>query len=312
MKSDWVDLKRMIGNLPGARHAFEEACVDIYQKKFPDKQVRGIKANPGDEGVDVYVGLLGVEPIEVYQCKYFIDGVDDSQRKQIRMSFDKAYESESFELKKWSLCLPVELDIKETSWFNNWKVKQNVEIDLITGPMLLSDAKEVGIYDSIFEHDDSLKIKAMYDYFVNSGLMHKDKSKFSEFVSRAESDCFGLLQSLIHYHVAEFNDSTSQFHSLHKSTMEGDKFSACQYVKSVFSGNTTDKQKRSIYLILNDFSQEPVAHKYLKRYEALIDIAKQENMGTEIEHSQFNDIYKILKNPLFSRFRKEAYWQVYI
>lgn len=312
MKSDWIDLKRKIGNLPGARHAFEEACVDIFQKKFPDKQVRGIKANPGDEGVDVYVGKIGVEPVEVYQCKYFIYGLGDSQKEQIRSSFRKAYSSQKLELKKWFLCIPTEMDLDEITWFNQWKQKQTVEIEFITGSMLIADAKEVGIYDLIFDHEDSVRIKAIYDYVFNDRSGKTNETKFDEFVARAEKDCFHLLQGLIHYHVAEFTRQEVQFHNLHQSAMAGDKFSACQYIKSVFAGNTNDKQKRSIFLILNDFSLEPIAHKYLKRYEALVDIAEKENKRAEIEHSMFNDIYKLLKDPLFSRHRKDAYWQVYV
>ncbi|MFW1331728.1 hypothetical protein ACEV9E_23965, partial [Vibrio parahaemolyticus] len=75
MNSDWSDLKRMVGNIAGARQAFEDACLDILQKKFPEYEVEGIRVDQGDGGIDVYVGNLGVSPIDVYQCKYFIDGV---------------------------------------------------------------------------------------------------------------------------------------------------------------------------------------------------------------------------------------------
>lgn len=312
MNSDWKDLTRIKGNLQGARHAFELACRDIFQKKFPDQQVSGIEPNPGDDGVDVYVGDIGIEPIDVFQCKYFIEGIDDSQKSQIRDSFKTALNSSKFEMKKWILCLPIELNMEERIWFNKWKAKQICAIELVTGPMLLLDSKELKLYDSIFEHQDSIVIRKIYEIVKREMPNEKQSSTFDEFVRRAEKDCFNLLQSIIHYHIGEFPKSEIHFYSFYESAKNGNQFDACQYIKSVFAGNTSDKQKRAIYLILNDYSYEPVAHKYLKRYETLLDIAKKESMLDEVNGSMFHDIYELLKDPLFSRYRKEAYWQVYL
>lgn len=54
--------------------------------------------------------------IDVYQCKYFIDALGDSQKEQIRHSFNRALSSTEYELKSWTLCLPKELDVKEFQW----------------------------------------------------------------------------------------------------------------------------------------------------------------------------------------------------
>jgi hypothetical protein len=55
----------------GAREVFERICHSILKKKHNDKEVKMVKANPGDKGIDVYVGNIIYEEIIVYQCKYF-------------------------------------------------------------------------------------------------------------------------------------------------------------------------------------------------------------------------------------------------
>ena len=56
-------------------------------------------------------------PVDVYQCKYFINGVDDPQKAQIRESFKTASNSPDFTVNAWYLCLPVNLSVSEARWF---------------------------------------------------------------------------------------------------------------------------------------------------------------------------------------------------
>ncbi|WP_148279814.1 hypothetical protein [Pseudomonas syringae] len=80
--SNWTDLTILHGNEEGARAAFERACEMVIRAKYPHQTVRGIRVKQGDAGIDVYVGKLGVSPIEVYQCKYSTDGIGDSQKNK--------------------------------------------------------------------------------------------------------------------------------------------------------------------------------------------------------------------------------------
>lgn len=41
-----------------------------------------VQASPGDDGIDVLVGDLDGDII-VYQCKYFIDGIGDTQKLKL-------------------------------------------------------------------------------------------------------------------------------------------------------------------------------------------------------------------------------------
>jgi hypothetical protein len=159
---DWVDFKIKNGGIESARSNFEDACEILLSKMNPGVFVAKIDANPGDEGIDISVGDIGVEKISVYQCKYFMDRLDEAQKKQIRKSFITSAENSKFEMKRWVLCLPKVLDFDENKWWVSWKVrmtkKYNVEIMLMNGNELISEMKYYKIYNDIFQLEDSLKI----------------------------------------------------------------------------------------------------------------------------------------------------------
>lgn len=87
MNRDWRDYAALKGGEVGARATFEFDCKRLLKKMYPDRNVDTIRANPGDDGVDIYVGNMGQEPIKLYQCKFFLDSLEDSQKSQIRDSF---------------------------------------------------------------------------------------------------------------------------------------------------------------------------------------------------------------------------------
>ena len=158
MERDWRDFKALKNSIEGAREAFEKACESLIRKIHPDKNVQQIRVKLGDGGIDVYVGELGLEPITVYQCKFFLEEFNKPQQAQIRNSFNTAINSDKFELKNWVLCIPKVLDIDETIWWTTWKNKQiklnNKDtqfITLINGNELIELMKTYGIYSLVFE-----------------------------------------------------------------------------------------------------------------------------------------------------------------
>lgn len=161
MERDWRDFKSLKGGIEGAREAFEKACESLIRKIHPDKTVQQVRVKLGDGGIDVYVGELGVEPITVYQCKFFLDVFDTAQHAQIRDSFSTAIQSTNFELKNWVLCIPKVLDIDETKWWTKWKNKQitnfnkdNQFITLVNGNELIDLMKTYGVYNLVFEIEE--------------------------------------------------------------------------------------------------------------------------------------------------------------
>ena len=97
MNRNWPDFISLYGNIEGARAAFEDACETLFRKKYHTKHVSKVKVKKGDSGIDIFVGELGIEPITVLQCKFFLDTIGDSQKQQIRESFNTAISSEKKE-----------------------------------------------------------------------------------------------------------------------------------------------------------------------------------------------------------------------
>lgn len=144
----------------GSRAVFEDACAKAFSAKYKDSYP--IECNPGDEGIDVFIGDF-TEPIEVYQCKCFFYEIEEVQKQQIRASFKKAIESKSFKLKKWCLCVPKSLNIDETKWWSNWSKgiakKHSIEIELFDETKLLRLITETGIHLEIFDEEQLLMLK---------------------------------------------------------------------------------------------------------------------------------------------------------
>ncbi|MBN2597801.1 MAG: hypothetical protein JXR82_13590 [Marinifilaceae bacterium] len=151
----------------GARYIFESACEKTFKKEFENSFA--VECNPGDEGIDIFVGNFD-EPIIVYQCKFFIYSIGESQRKQIRDSFKTAYESKAYELKEWNLCVPKALNIDEHRWWATWKKKTtkkyNIKIELLDSTSLLGFLRKHKVDEEVFGLEDSRLIADIHKYLI--------------------------------------------------------------------------------------------------------------------------------------------------
>lgn len=157
MCEEWGNLARRY-KVAGARTKFEEVCESLFKKKHLEENVKGVRVVVGDGGIDVFIGNLGVEPITVIQCKFFINGIGESQKDQIRKSFKTVIESDHFTCRKWILCIPIQLSVEEHKWWAGWKNYQEKKhgqgyIELHDGADLIDDLNEFGLYDTVFEID---------------------------------------------------------------------------------------------------------------------------------------------------------------
>lgn len=123
----------------GARSKFEEICQQLMQRIFGLAYM--VQCYPGDDGIDIYVNEK--EEMTVYQCKYFTDRIEDSQKKQIRESLDMLMKSvHKDRVKKWILCVPTILTSKEHDWWIKWSNEKaqeyNIYIELIDETNLLN------------------------------------------------------------------------------------------------------------------------------------------------------------------------------
>ncbi len=108
-----------------ARERFQLLVTDLVRLEHPTADtVRG----PGgrDWGIDTYVGSFD-GAICVWQSKFFLNGIGDTQRGEIRASFDqviqKAKEND-ITLDAWCLCVPFEMSPEERKWFDGWAGRQ--------------------------------------------------------------------------------------------------------------------------------------------------------------------------------------------
>lgn len=177
MNRNWSDFKGINGNIAGAREAFEDACESLFRKMNTDKHVSQMKVTVGDGGIDIFIGEFGIEPITVIQCKFFLESFEESQKSQIRDSFETAINSDKYELKEWILCIPRVIDIQENSWWFKWKHKKITEyskevnfIKLKNGNELIDLFKANDLYNQVFKIEDSLKIDEIYNAVVPKNI----------------------------------------------------------------------------------------------------------------------------------------------
>lgn len=151
MQRDFSYLKHEYGTA-GAREKFESICTDILINIFKNN-VHNVEPNPGDDGIDVFVGHFNSE-ISVYQCKYFYEGIGESQKSQIRKSFNKVVNS-GYNLKEWILCVPCVLNPESHSWWDGWRenneINLGISINLLDGNQLIDIMKKQRIYDRYFK-----------------------------------------------------------------------------------------------------------------------------------------------------------------
>ena len=77
---------QVIYGIAGARGQFEDLTSKLMKSEEPSADK--VRVKKGDGGIDVHVGDLS-DPagIDVYQCKFFPQGLGDSQKRQISDSF---------------------------------------------------------------------------------------------------------------------------------------------------------------------------------------------------------------------------------
>jgi hypothetical protein len=138
---------------PGGRERFERLVAQLV--KLRHRAARRISANPGDWGLDIIVGEFDEGAIAVWQAKFFIDGVGDAQRAQIRDALKQVVakaEENGFQLDSWTLCIPVSFDAETARWWDGWKKRKEKEHGIrihvwdeseLETLLLTSDAREI-------------------------------------------------------------------------------------------------------------------------------------------------------------------------
>ncbi len=124
---------RVRANPAGARHDFEVMIGLLVRAVRRGVTVRSVEANPGDWGIDVFIGDLSGST-SIWQAKYFIDGVGASQKQEIRDSFASVVKNsaeQGFTVQQWVLCIPRSMDGPTTKWWDGWKRRKTRETGIL-------------------------------------------------------------------------------------------------------------------------------------------------------------------------------------
>ncbi|MCX7748571.1 MAG: hypothetical protein N2645_17035 [Clostridia bacterium] len=209
---DFRILIQRAGNIDGARILFQRLITSIVRLKYKD--ACEVRPSQGDWGIDVLVGNLA-ESIFVWQSKYFIDGIDDSQKNQIRDSFktlmDKSKEK-GFKVNYWTLCVPCSLSANERKWWDNWSKKASKEYDV---PIELKDESALR---SELETSDAIELREGYfgstpsilNYFIQV-INDYDEREIMQLPEKTMYDSAMFIQQLKAANIRELNSAKTQF-----------------------------------------------------------------------------------------------------
>lgn len=177
MLNDWY-IKFYPQHGTGARDKFQDVCYEILSEKNPRSIFNIIRVDQGDQGIDILSQNSETKETTIFQCKFFDQAkLGESQKSQIRESFQRAYTANKDTFHKWSLCIPLDLSKPELNWWEKWKKEKeeetNIIIELFDGHKLIEISKEVDSYNRIFNEEYKEQISELYNHVVR-----KNKSSF--------------------------------------------------------------------------------------------------------------------------------------
>ena len=213
MERDFRYLREQHGDA-GAREIFEKICSQLLAS-LHGSDAHNIKVSQGDEGIDILVGDFSA-PVDIFQCKYFIDGIGKSQKQQISNSFDRANESSMFKMKSWKLCLPCELTAKEFQWWSEWKNRMTklhgISISLLEGSYLIAQLKKQDMYTTAFDDDVRAKLDEIYQSLTVQKQRQLDEIVvLLKEIDTAQYDDMIFVRKLENAHVTEIDGCKRDF-----------------------------------------------------------------------------------------------------
>lgn len=214
----------------GAREIFERICVNLFQSMY-GSPVKSVKVSKGDGGIDVLVGELP-NPEKVYQCKFFLNGLGDGQRQQIRKSFKTVISN--YNIKEWRLCLPCILNQQELLWWSKWKNEQSestgIHIELCDGSYLIHQLKSQNMYDREFDDDIRQQLELILTQLnqqkqkIFEEVIYDDmdniEDEYNDFIFVKMLESAGIFDTN-EYKIDFFNAEISRQESLSKDEIKG-------------------------------------------------------------------------------------------
>lgn len=194
MNEEWLYLMKRY-SLAGARDRFESICTSLLKRLHSDHFTKSVKVEQGDGGIDVFIGDIAGAPVKVFQCKFFINGINLSQKDQIRKSFASVMDQQEYRCSAWTLCLPCQLTLKEQLWWSEWQQKMTKAhqlgedfIQLMDGEDLLDGLKTHGLYDEVFDVEIRTLLREIKELLTRPSFdLRSELARASQQVSRLKN-----------------------------------------------------------------------------------------------------------------------------
>jgi tetratricopeptide (TPR) repeat protein len=147
MEFSWENFKNAYKNELEARQGFIKLCDVLMRKLYPDYTIK--YSDEISENENKKDGSIGKKCI-VYLPKYFLDGVSNSRKGQIRKSLNENLPyMKANQITQWVLLMPLQFSTEEASWWENWslRIKQEngVTPEVKLGNEIASLASKFGI-----------------------------------------------------------------------------------------------------------------------------------------------------------------------
>ena len=137
MDFTWENFKNAYKNELEARQGFIKLCDLLMQKLYPDYTIKN--SDEIYENENKKDSSLGKKCI-VYLPKYFLDGVSNSRKGQIRKSLnDNLPYMKANKITQWILLMPLKFSPEEKSWWDNWSLRIKQENGITPSVKLSED-----------------------------------------------------------------------------------------------------------------------------------------------------------------------------
>lgn len=113
-----IDFRKLLPYDGSAWQSFEMLCYVIAKRLYPNGEFTPINGKGGDGGIEFYQTLPNGKII-IWQCKYF-DRLGNSQKNQIKDSYNTAVKNHGARIEKWIICSPIDFTPAGDEWFKDF------------------------------------------------------------------------------------------------------------------------------------------------------------------------------------------------
>lgn len=149
MEFNWDDFKSQYQNEQEARQGFTQLCDILMTKNYPEFI---IKNSDNIKEENNKVDNLLTKKCKVFLPKYFLDGVSNSRKGQIRKSLnDNLPYMKANKITEWYLMMPLEFSPEEQNWWENWSLRIKQENGVT--PYAILSSKIVDLVSDLLDFD---------------------------------------------------------------------------------------------------------------------------------------------------------------